>query len=166
MGIDYGQSILVGYRIEQNELLSNFLEIISPVTYREEDRFDPKTGKKIGTEQVIDQPGEDRYAFDGQDITDSVYNNPDVIPELIAKKFNCEQTLMGNFVCGELYYFFYLPIKTCDDGVDEGRHNFGPSLDYQDVIASHAKFKILGDQLKELGLDADGPNIWNAVAIG
>jgi hypothetical protein len=52
MSIDYSASIVVGYRLTLEDALEPFEVKVGEDEFTEEDRFDPKTGKKVGTEKV------------------------------------------------------------------------------------------------------------------
>ena len=49
MGTNYGQTCMVGVRFERDDLK----KIISPAEYRDEPRYDTRTGKQIRTERIL-----------------------------------------------------------------------------------------------------------------
>ena len=49
MGTNYGQNCMVGIRLERDDLK----KVISPEEYRDEPRYDTRTGKQIKTERII-----------------------------------------------------------------------------------------------------------------
>lgn len=49
MGTNYGQTCMVGVRFEPDDLK----KIISPEEYRDEPRYDTRTGKQIRTERIL-----------------------------------------------------------------------------------------------------------------
>jgi len=51
MGINYRQSCILGICLEEDEIK----KVISPAKYRDEPRFDPRTGKQTHTERILEK---------------------------------------------------------------------------------------------------------------
>jgi len=70
MGIDYTVRLAVGFRISDADLMKRFAKK-EPEKSHMEKRFDPKTGKRLKDEKVIDyEGGEFLYDIDGKEETD------------------------------------------------------------------------------------------------
>lgn len=165
MGISADQVILIGFKIDQMKLTTPFWEEIAEPQYKMEDRFCPRTGAKLESEQVLVSQGSHRFTYKGVDITEQMDGDPDHLASLIAKDLGCQYASSGDFMCGNPNYIFYLKSKTIDTSEEVGRHSFGPSLDYQSAIDLQPKLQQLGLKLEDLDIDAEGPSIWNAVTI-
>ena len=58
MGTNYGQICIVGVGLKPNDIR----RIISPAEYRDEPRYDTRTGQQIGTERILVK--EEEYVYD------------------------------------------------------------------------------------------------------
>jgi hypothetical protein len=66
MGINYRQSCILGICLERNDIK----RVISPEKYRDEPRFDPRTGKQTHTERVFEKYEECVYEIMGVEYED------------------------------------------------------------------------------------------------
>lgn len=62
MGINYYQHCIIGIKVSVDDLLV----VTSPAVYEEQNRYDSKTGKVIGTERVLVKEEESHYVWDGK----------------------------------------------------------------------------------------------------
>lgn len=62
MGVDYSQYCIIGIKV----LIDDLKVLTSPAVYEEQNRYDPKTGKVIGTERVLVKEEESHYVWDGK----------------------------------------------------------------------------------------------------
>ena len=66
MGVNYYQYGIVGFTTTQGDCK----KVISPAQYKEEDRYDTKTGNKTHTENILVKHEESIYKLEGEEFTD------------------------------------------------------------------------------------------------
>jgi hypothetical protein len=103
MSTDIDTVIVVGFVVPEEDFLKP-LKVYKKEESHLEDRFDPKTGKKLKPQKVVDQEARWVYEFEGGTYEDNQtelgLNTWDLL-DAIGKKFKCFVSFHGNLNWGE-----------------------------------------------------------------
>lgn len=146
MGIDYSVNLGIGYIIDSEDLFAPF-RVDIPEKSHMEDRFDPKTGKKIAPVKVVDEEACEEYEYKGKRYED-VYD----LSHALAKDLECGISNNGGYSDGDTYYVT-VDVATDDSGLEEGRFIVGGAAKFDDVTAMRAQLTKLKKAFKKLGID-------------
>ena len=120
MSIDYTISLAVGYIIPEDELTRVFGKT-TPKKSHLEDRFDPKTGKKLAPVEVVDENSYTTIVYKGEEIEDGESELADLIREdlddIVAT--GCQVWPHGSSMSGEMSYVFGPDLKKLYKPYDE-----------------------------------------------
>lgn len=105
MGMEHTSEMVIGFVACQDEILKYF-ELTTPEVSHIEDRYDPKTGKRLKPVVVVDEEERTVYRVDGETYEDS-YD----IAEALADAVGCRVTRHGNLFTGEDIVFAIEPSK-------------------------------------------------------
>lgn len=152
MGIDYSFSIGIGYVVSYDSLV----EALEPWAvkteddFHMEDRFDPKTGKKIGQEKVVDFEGETTYKLGKKK-----FEYEDEFLEALFDSFGAEYSNDGGMSEATVAYITVKTEHTGEDDFDGGRVFAGSSILFSEAMATKTKaaLKKLAKQLTKMGLE-------------
>ena len=162
MSIEYGAEIGIGYKLDEGDLYNFIEEIrISEDTVTYEDRYCPKTGKKLPTQEKIVKRGltELKFILDGRDIEENDLWGPG-LANAIAEHLGCE-VWSGNEI-----YIFGVDIPIAEEGGDFGfKFSFGPSYWLKDVIKSEESLKEVAVKLKKYGIKPGKPMVYNLASV-
>lgn len=162
MGIDYTFFLRIGFELDQDDIEQPYLTVHKG-KFHFEDRFDPKTGKKIKPEKVIDEYGGKYFSleYDDQEYESlwDVVNDTD----FFHKKFNCEVSIPFE---SELINF-YLEIPK-SESIDCGKVNMvDTSISISWIEKNKIKLLELKNKLeKEFNIDIGEPKIFIESWIG
>jgi hypothetical protein len=105
VGIDYSFKLAVGWRVSKERLEKKFGTVVPAKTHKE-DRYDPKTGKKVESEIVVDEPG-------GETLTAAAFGEPDVeycdlwdLADGICSELGCQHWAVGSGMDDEADFIF------------------------------------------------------------
>jgi len=160
MGIDYSFSLGIGFTVDPEELSEALRKIHAkevPEKFHMEDRFDPKTGAKVGQEKVIDEEatiawfvGKEEYEYE-QEFLEAFFESRGM-----AYSDN------GGMSEADVAYIT-VPVKhTGEDDFDGGRVFTGSSILYSVATSksTQSTLKKIKAFLKKLGLDVGEPKIF------
>jgi hypothetical protein len=169
MGIDCSYNLIFGFELSEEEVKKKFRKTVSnPGVFHMEDRFDPKTGKKLNPVKVWDNhPSKESYlVIEGYEFNED-YDDDFIY--LLSKKFNCHVEHNGNFSSGELVYHFYVNEVLFDD---KNITKFGRITIYNDSISLdeinklEPKALILKNKLESEGFKVPKPRVFLAQRYG
>lgn len=164
MGIDYSFWLNIGYKIS-GEFLPDSMRKITEEKSHMEDRFDPKTGKKLAPVKVIDEEGGlECFLVDGTELED-MYSLAEALSEKLGCEVECEHGYSGEDFT--ITFSVNLPRTGQDDG-DWGRVSVGSSILFEEVISNKARAAVekLGADLKALGIDPGPAKIMIGSSVG
>jgi len=148
MGIDYSASLGIGFVVSNDDLLKPFT-VETEEKFHMEDRFDPKTGKKLAPVKVIDEEGGETYEFEGERYEDTYE-----LFDAMGKKLGCEIANQGGYSNGETLYVFVDGVEhTGEDDCDDGRFSVGTSVLFDEVARQKSALDKLAKAFKKYGID-------------
>lgn len=112
MGMSWDWTLVVGFVIDADDLLMPFKKEVEEETHLE-DRYDSRTGKKVGQVKVVDKEAGEEYFLDGKSYGDDQHE----FVEALAAEANCEITLHGDFCSGEDMTYSIEPKRGCQETV-------------------------------------------------
>jgi len=146
MGIDYSFNLAVGFITTGKNVVKPFT-VTLPEKFHMEDRFDPKTGKKLPSEKVVDFEGGESFKLDGQE-----YDEEYELLEALSEKLGCCIENAGGYTNGETLYVT-AALDTDDDTLDEGRVYVGGGSTPADVAQAAKEANALSKKFKKLGIE-------------
>jgi hypothetical protein len=159
MSIDYTIKLAVGYIIPEEELTRAFGKVTPPKTHME-DRFDPKSGKKLAPEEVVDHHGYTTITYKGKVVEDG----ENQLAEDIAKDLDCGLWLHGSSMSGEMSYVFgpnleklYKPYDSNE--LNEGHLTAEGIVPFALLTECGSALGTIRKALKELGLNPGEPMV-------
>lgn len=155
MGIDYSVNLGIGYILDREDIIAPF-RVEVPEKFHMEDRFDPKTGKKLAPVKVVDEEGGEEFEYKGERHEDSYE-----LFQAIGEDLGCNIDNCGGYTDGETIRVT-LEIETDDSGVDDGMFTVGGAASFDDVTAKRAELKELKKRFKKLGIDLGEPKVFPA----
>ena len=177
MGTYYSYMLRVGYEVSEEDITLPFLKKdpgefrTEPATEHMEDRFDPKTGKKIDPIRITDVPAKNIWIRKpsqtlhiGTEIIEYDAYDPNNLADVFAKQLNCFVEWVGSDGNNK-YNFFIHDCGKIDR--DEGRISVSNrEMNYFDVVNMQHKLQDLGTKMKELGLKVPSLKVFIAESIG
>jgi len=173
-GVNYDFTLCFGFELDASVVEKNF-EVKSVEkaagSFHMEDRFDPKTGKKLAQVKVWDiEPKtktEKWYIVDGER-----YEYSDMDPEnwacLFEEKLGCHVEVSGSYCSGDLTYVFSLNRPaTKDEYQDWGNvavHD--PKITLPELELLIPRAKELKAKLEAWGLKVGEPKIFISSSVG
>jgi hypothetical protein len=112
MGMNWDWSLVVGFVVDTDDLLMPFKQEMPEETHLE-DRYDARTGEKVGQVTVVDKPARTEYVLDGK----SYGTDESEFIEVLADEANCEITLHGDFCTGEDMTYSVEPKRPCQESL-------------------------------------------------
>lgn len=163
MSIDYSFGLMVGFRFSPGELDDVFGKKV-PEKSHMEDRFDPKTGKKLAPEKVVDREAGLVYVFQGKELEDGEYHVYEELANAIAGHVGCNYDISG---CdGNDMVIFGPSIKYMEEGTDWGHIGTSGPLPLDAVVKAAPKLKQIATKLKKLGLVPGKAGIFITYDVG
>lgn len=155
MGSHFRACVGVGYIVSYNDAVKPFIKHVEEVAHME-DRFDPKTGKKLLPEKIIDTPASDGLFIDGDEL--DIYEFLD----LLGQKLSCVVTqLNAEFEVEGGEITFQLRMKRDEFAdIDFGRLDIGGPLEYVDVLKQEQALKDLRVRMIKLGIPRTDPKVF------
>jgi len=164
MGIDYSFSLDIGYKISGEDLPDSMRKLTEEKSHME-DRFDPKTGKKLAPAKVVDEEGGlECFLLDGKEIEDTYE-----LAEALADKLGCDVDCEHGYSGEDFSITFSLQLeRTDEDDCDWGRVAIGSSILFDEATSAKARaaLKKLGKDLKKLGIDPGPAKIMIGSSVG
>lgn len=155
MGIDCCFHIGFGYTVNAEDVYSKY-RITFPEESHMEDRFDPKTGRLVGQEKVIDEFETTTYTFDSRHCEEE-----EDLEGALADHLDCDVRVHGDTM------FFTVNVKqtgedefAVDDAVTTG------SVLFKDVKGLDSKLKKLADRMKKLGIKPGKAKVFVVPSVG
>ncbi len=142
MGTEYINDIGIGFPISDEQIPSKFRETKHEVNHFE-NRWDPKTGKKLPKEKVIDSLEEEVYVLDGR----SYVTIHDFL-SAVAKPLGCICAEYGDYVDGSLFYTIELRSVRPD-----GKESGPDGLAVCDLIKLLPKYYKVRNALRKMGIE-------------
>jgi len=161
MGVTYSSWLRVGYSIPDQEILNTFKHVTTPAGTTTEDRYSPKTGKKLKP-SIKHIPERWELRIQGQLVKEDF----DTWGQLLAPRVGCEFDSYGDYCSGPMFTAFYLPVKTLKAGLDSYKCEIGGSLDYAEVASKQTELIRLKTKLESLGLKPGAPQIISCWTCG
>lgn len=162
MGINYTFTLRVGYSLEQ-DVVHRVFEKTTPGEFHMEDRYDSKTGQKIGRVKVWDKQPETTFVIDGQEYDDDM----DAITSALARFLGCDVAVSGSYPTGEFSYDFTFPTRNKSKTIDYGKIDLcNPSMYFSDVVAMEKELWDLKYKMDKLGLNPGNPKVFISSSIG
>jgi len=160
MSISYNFDLGVGFVLDKSEVLAPFAKNF-PAKFHYEDRFDPKTGKKLTPTKVIDNEEGVVYELDGKE-----YDEEYELLEALAEKLRCNFGNGGGYSdCSTVYVAVELD-TTGEDSYDDGRASCGSSATLENVIKSKKAVEVLAKKLRKLGIDPGVAKVYVKPDVG
>jgi hypothetical protein len=161
MGIDYSSSLAIGWRVRAEQLKQVFGKY-TPEQAHMEDRYDPKTGKKLLPEKVIDQRAGTVLMFEGQEC-----DYIEQLVEAICDKTGATFWHDGSFMCDQedMEYIIGPSFELDTEGKDEGRVTTGGGILFAKVVELAPELQRIGIELRKLGLDIGSAEITTTLLI-
>ena len=145
MGHEYSSSVIIGFTMEQEEFLMPF-KTVTEEKFHMEERFNPKTGKKLPDVKVIDQASEDAYLVEGETY-EYEYDALDAIASIVG----CNISSHGDQVSGDDFMVGIEP-----KGVD-GNEDGIPLAEIPKLMKDCKRIKTIFS--KKFGINLDEPVI-------
>jgi len=147
MSIDFNFDLAVGFVLDKSDVLAPF-GLESDERSHTEDRYDPKTGKKLEPVKVVDDLGGVTYELHGDR-----YDDEHEFLGALAGELDCSLDFGGNYSDNETIYASVEIEFTGEDDLDAGNISCGSSATLSTVIKSKRKVEALAKKLKKLGID-------------
>jgi hypothetical protein len=112
MGMNWEWSLVVGFVVDRDDFLMPFKKEVEEESHLE-DRFDSRTGKKVGQVTVVDREAGEEYFLDGTSYGDDEYKFIDAL----ASEANCEITLHGDHCTGEDMTYSIEPTRSSQESL-------------------------------------------------
>lgn len=150
MSVDHDAVSYVGFAISFEDFFSPLLQRTKE-EFHMEDRFHPKTGKKLEKqEKVVDRPAGfdiviNEKHFEGpesKDALDGSYCPEDEVMEAIGELLNCQVSYTGDMYNGCCFYITFEPFNLIDK-------KEGPTL-VKNIIKQAEEFERIRKDLKQL----------------
>jgi hypothetical protein len=151
MGNEYTSAVIIGFTIEQDDLLRPFI-VTKPEKYREEEWTGPKGQKR--TERVLVSKKHDVYVLDGTE-----YEEVSEFVEALEALTNAHISEHGNYVDGCMSYGIESRLE-CEETEDDGI-----PLDYVSKVTPDLK-RIHGLFKERFGLELGAPAIHTMDSYG
>ncbi len=169
MGVDYSASVAIGFYFTPDEVTEAFTEGVEEVSHLER-RYDPRTGKEVGPEKVIDQEGGRRLVFKGEVIGDADANEddpcaPQDLFEAIAGYLKCQYWEDGWYEDLNGIVFGYSPKKFIKTGWSNGPADTAGGIHQDDLLGLMPKMEPLMLKLRELGLKPGPAGVFPILSI-
>lgn len=153
MGRDYSASLIVGFHMDAQTFLKPLVKEV-PEEVHYEDRWDPKTGKKLEPKKVANVEAGEYYVY--EDVRyESDFDAVEGLLEVLSGRFDCHMFLVGEY--GDL--------DCCRVAIEPimGSGSIGSNdyVNFADVNAAGKETAALGKRLKRAGFDpgADGVHV-------
>lgn len=143
----------IGYLLDVEQLAGRFRAKIEEVSHLEK-RFDPKTGKAIADEKVIDTEASDPWTFKGKHFDDL-----GEWLETVAEELNCDFCYIGNPVNNEGIAAFSMKLKG-----EESEYGI-TTVPFASLTRIERPLMTLGKKLRHLGIMAKEPVMFSLVEI-
>jgi len=109
--MNWESSVVVGFVIEKDDLEMPFKQTV-PEQSHMEDRFDPKTGKKLAKQvKVVDKEECEEFFFNGENIGDDACD----LVSAIEDEVNCRISMHGNYCDGDDLVYAIEPTDAASD---------------------------------------------------
>jgi hypothetical protein len=173
MSLDYGAGIAVGYRFTVEEALKPFEVVVGEDRFEEQERFDPKSGKKIAPERVQVEFAYTKHVWKGiQTTCDEEDDNDDIVEddyigredflEKVAEANGFQVVTYGYSENEEEYFAVFMPKHHPEEipgGCDNGRFTAGGNLPWAQVAEMGKELMELRKKLVKLGLKPGQPEV-------
>ncbi len=147
MGIDYAFNLGIGFVLDREDVLAPF-RVEREEKFHMEDRFNPKTGKKVEPAKVVDEEAGEAFILDG-----THHDDDWSFLEALSQKLGCDITNQGGYSDDQTLYFTVKVKTTGEDGLEDGRMTVGYSIAFVTVIESSSSVMLLAAKLKKLGIE-------------
>lgn len=154
MGIDYSFNLAVGFTVTHEKLYEVFGKEFPPKTHLE-DRFNPKTGKKLPQqEEVTDVPGGFSLFFEGKGCIDEY-----TLANVICKKLKCSCVQAGSGMTDICEFVFGPSFEKVKNDDDLGFHiSVGGGIPFYNLVKEGPELTRIGSALRKMKLiDDDAP---------
>lgn len=144
----------VGVQVEREHLRAPFKHV-EPEVCHYEDRFDPKTGKKVEPKKIVDCEEKVTLHFQGKQ-----YRDTRDLANAVAAHLGCKVTHYNDCVCGQWDTYVF--------GFDHSAHDeYGPAAtDLKPIIDSFPALLKIQQDLIELGIRASNPQLVQCMSVG
>lgn len=150
MGTDYGAWLVVGFSISY-ETIQTVLGKVVDEKIRYEDRYDPKTGKKLTKKEKVVEPGDSVLVVPDGEI--SFESDSDEIATALGERFECDCEVSARSY-GEVYCLSFSSNSEGLEGVqdsDGGEFGIGCSVTLRSLVVMHKKLQPLKKRLLASG---------------
>ncbi len=159
MGIDYECGTAIGFRFTHEELCKPFKQEVAEVSHLE-DRFDPKTGKRIAPAVVVDVLGGESLFLDGEE-----FEHWQDLSQAVADKLDCRLWIDGDMNGDDPSFVFGLTPVREEAGEDFGPVSTGDHYSFADVAKLGPRLKSLKKRLEALGLEPNEARIYSTCFV-
>jgi len=150
MGLSFSFRLAVGYEFTVEEIEKVF-GVKKKQRSHMEKRWDPKSGKRLPDEKVIDEPG-GISALKYKDIVDDLEGETNFVEELASRYLDCHVIEFGDFGSGQISYIFCPDIKDTSEVMDFGSIDVSGEMEWSDVAAAGGALAMLCKRLRGVGL--------------
>lgn len=179
MSLDYSATLAVGFRFTVEEALEPFKVVVGEDRFEEQERFDPKSGKKIAPERVQVEFAHTKHVWkdirttddeddDNDDIAEDDYVGREDFLEKVAEANGFQVITYGYSENEEEYYAVFMPKKhpkEVNEGCDNGRFSADGNLAWSQVAEMGKDLTELRKKLVKLGLKPGQPEVCLAWSI-
>lgn len=159
MGIDYSANVGIGFIVDREDLLAPF-RVETEEKFHMEDRYDPKTGKKLEPVKIVDVEAGEIFEFEGK-----TFEEEYEVVEAIADKLDCIIEDTGGYTDCETLQITVKVEHTDEDDVDCDRFYVGSSILFDNVTALRAELKRVAKGFKKYGVDVGEAKVYVAYGI-
>lgn len=164
MSIDYTASLLVGFVFSYHDL--DKFKVKSEPVYRDEPRFNPKTGKPTKPERVCVEPGGECWQLgtrpEFESVDDLMMAVSDVVGAALYRhgSYYDDEENTSWILCPDLD-----PVLDTSLQIEDGSFDVGGSIKLRDLPKLDLELTHIGNELKKLGLPVRDPVVMVAGMI-
>ena len=161
MGIHYGIGLAIGFTIRLEEFLKPFAKTREE-EFHIEDRWDPKTGKKLEPVKVVDDEGDEWYEYGAASMDE------EELMEAVGNNFKCNINYIGDCEASEAVLEITLDdvVYTSEDDYDDGRVSIGCSMKFEELVALQSRLRSTKQAFEEIGIVLGEPKVMCSYSIG
>ncbi len=143
MSTEHTASLIIGFSIDMDDLGMPFKVTLPQVTHVE-DRYDQKTGEKLGPVTVVDSEEREAFVFEGEE-----YAEGTELTEAMEQHIRCRINPHGDFFAGDLVYSIQ-PTKTAGK----------PEMSIIEVLTFEAECLRIKSAFAKYGIHLGEPSVF------
>lgn len=179
MSLDYSATLVVGFRFTVEKALEPFKVVVGKDRFEEQERFDPKSGKKVKPERVQVEFSRAKFVWkkiqttddeddDNDDVSEDDYVGREDFLEKVAEANGFQTITYGYSDNDEEYFVVFMPKnhpKELNEGCDNGHFSADGNLSWSQVAEMGKDLMEVRKKLVKLGLKPGQPEVCLAWSI-